>query len=336
MGKMENATVEEILQKTQDFLTPGGMLSILFQGGEPTMIGLPFFREFVQKTRVLQSSKIQVSFSIQTNGILLDEEWVRFFKQEQFLVGLSVDGCPDIHDDLRVDPQGKGTWARVLEAKDLLLRYQVDYNVVCVVTDGCARQPARVYQQMKDLGTPYLQFIPCLDPMEQERGSQSWSLKPGKYGVFLCKLFDLWYQDLLKGRYYSIRLFDDYLHLLLGEPGSTCSTCGKCGSYLLVEGDGSCYPCDFFALDEWNLGNIREKSIPELLQGEKAREFLQRSIKKPEECGRCSYQPLCNGGCSNDWYRDENGNHNYFCASFQMFFEKKLPKLKEAARILSR
>lgn len=273
-----------------------------------------------------------VSFAIQTNGTLLNEDWARFLKAEGFLVGLSVDGFREAHEIHRVDAEGNGTWKRVLTAKALLDQYAVDYNALCVVTGHCARHPEKAYGSLKNLGFRYIQFIACLDPIGHDRGQEPWSLTPERYGRFLCRVFDLWYRDWVQGNYRSIRLFEDYVHILLGDGASTCATCGKCGSYLVLEGDGSAYPCDFFVLDHWKIGSIGEMTIADMAASEKTAAFLHWGSVKPVECAACPYRTLCNGGCKNDWYTDATGPHNYFCASFRELLDHALPRLQQIAR----
>lgn len=331
MGVMSEANTELLVQRVFEASEPGGTVSFAFQGGEPTVAGLPYFQHFVETVQRYRLPSVSVHYAIQTNGTMMDEAWAAFLAREHFLVGLSLDGLRQVHDSLRVDADRNGTWQRVLAAKALLDRYSVQYNVLCVVTGSCARQPQQVYKSLKNLDFRYIQFIACLDPIGHPRGQESWSLTPAQYGAFLCSVFDLWYQDWKSGDYHSIRLFDDYIHILLGDGASTCATCGKCGSSLIVEGDGSVYPCDFFVLDAWKLGQLQEMSIPQLSGCEKAAAFLRWGTDKPAECRTCPYGRICNGGCKNDWYTDESGAHNYFCSSFQALLEHALPRMQEIA-----
>lgn len=331
MGLMQEALAELLIRQAFQAVDSGGMVSFAFQGGEPTVAGLSFYRHFVAMVKQHRRPGVGIHYAIQTNGTLLDEDWARFFKEEGFLVGLSLDGFRDAHETHRVDADGAGTWKRVLTAKSLLEKYQVDYNALCVVTARCASHPEQAYKSLKNLGFRYIQFIACLDPIGRPRGKEPWSLTPEAYGKFLCRVFDRWYQDWRAGDYHSVRLFDDYIHILLGDGASTCATCGKCGSYLVVEGDGSAYPCDFFVLDDWELGCLTENSIAEMSTGKKAEEFLRWGTVKPEECAVCAYGSICNGGCKNDWFRDETGVHNYYCSSFQTLLRHALPRMQEIA-----
>ena len=332
MGVMKEELADKLIRQVFEAVDSDGSVSFAFQGGEPTVAGLPYFQHFTEMVRQIRPPKVQVSFAIQTNGTLLNEEWAKFLKEEGFLVGLSLDGFWENHETHRVDPQGNGTWKRVLAAKKLLDQYQVDYNALCVVTGLCAMHPEKAYGSLKNLGFRYLQFIACMDPIGHPRGKEPWSLSPDTYGKFLCRLFDLWYQDWAAGNYYSIRLFEDYIHILLGDGASTCATCGKCGAYLVVEGDGSTYPCDFFALDHWKIGSITEMPVSQMLTSEKAAAFLDWGCVKPSECGDCPYQQICNGGCKNDWYTDDTGAHNYYCDSFRTLLGYVLPRLHQIAQ----
>ena len=330
MGVMSPGTVRALLEETFRAVEPGGAVGFTFQGGEPTLAGLDFFRGFVRQARALCPPGVPVDFSLQTNGLLLDESWANFLQEERFLVGLSVDGFKDLHNLHRVDAQGGGTWNRVLRALALLQKHRVEVNALCVVTGLCARSPDRAYRQLKKLDVQSIQFIPCLDPLGAERGSLPFSLTPEAYGKFLCRVFDLWYQDWAAGQYRSVRLFDDYIRILLGEGASTCAVCGRCGSYLVVEADGSVYPCDFFALDQWRMGRVGEQSLTELARSDRAQAFLDWGKTGPAECAACRWASLCGGGCKRDWYGEPP--RNYYCAAFQSLLDYAMPRLVQMAR----
>ena len=331
MGVMKEEIADLLIRQVFEALDANGMVSFAFQGGEPTVAGLPYFRNFTQTVRRYRPAGVSVHYAIQTNGTLLNEEWAAFLKEEGFLVGLSLDGLRSVHDAHRMDAEGAATWKRVLAARTLLEKHRVDFNALCVVTGPCAEKPEQVYKSLKNLGFRYIQLIACLDPIGHPRGQEAWSLTPQQYGSFLCRVFELWYQDWKNGDYHSVRLFDDYIHILLGDGASTCATCGKCGSYLVIEGDGSAYSCDFYVLDNWKIGTLQEMTVARMAQSEKAAEFLQWGMDKPTECGACPYGGICNGGCKNDWYTDESGVHNYFCPAFKMLLEDALPRMREIA-----
>lgn len=331
MGIMTRETAQHLLRSAAQATQPGDVIQITFQGGEPTLAGLDFFRDFLAMERELIPSGVTVNHSIQTNGMAVTQEWAAFFRANNFLVGLSLDGTREFHDALRVDPQGKGTWSRAAAALERLDKAGVETNLLCVVTGPMARSPQKVYQSLKKLGNHPLQFIPCLDPLEVPRGSMPYSLSPQRYGHFLCGLFDCWYRDWQAGRYVSIRLFDDYLRMLAGMPPSTCAASGSCGSYLVVEGDGSLYPCDFFVLDEWYIGNISQMGVAQAVNSPQSLRFLERGRARPEGCRACPYLAVCRGGCPRDWTAFGPQGENYYCPAFRQFFDYALPRLRQAA-----
>ncbi len=331
-GFMSLRTASLLLEETFRNIEPGGLVGFAFQGGEPTLAGLPYFREFVRMAREGCPENVRIAFSIQTNGTLLNDEWAEFLRSENFLVGLSVDGFEELHDAHRVDAQGKGTWSRVRDAFGLLRRHRVEVNALCVVTASCARSPEKAYRRLKKLGFDFIQFIACLEPIGAERGKASYALEPKAYGDFLCRVFDLWHQDWEAGKYHSVRLFDDLVHILLGDNAGACATSGRCGAYFVVEGDGCVYPCDFYALDEWRLGRFGEDGLPEMAAGERAEAFLRWGQEKPPECAGCRFRGICNGGCKHDWHFVDGEAHNYFCAAFRMLLNYALPRLTRIAQ----
>lgn len=333
MGIMTPETGELLIREVFSAAEPGGMVSFAFQGGEPTVAGLDFFRRFVETAEGLNDKGLQLAWAIQTNGLAIDQQWAALFRAHHFLVGVSLDGDKALHDSFRMDGAQKGTWNRVTRAVALLLREGTDVNLLCVVTKQCARRAVAVYHALQKTGVRHLQFIPCLDPLETPRGSMPWSLTPKDYGAFLCTLFDAWYLDWKRGQYTSIRLFEDYVHLAMGLPAGTCATSGSCGAYFVVEADGSVYPCDFFVLDPWKLGRLGEAPLAQLGQNEVARRFLEEGLSHPPACAGCQWRQLCFGGCKRDWVAGPGGTReNYYCHAFQQFFTYAAPRILEIAR----
>lgn len=332
MGLMTRATAEAMIRQALEAAGPQGSVTFAFQGGEPTVAGLDFFREFVAAVARYNTGRLPVSYSLQTNGYALDADWADFLARNRFLVGISVDGDKALHDEFRVDAGGKGTWTRVQKNLALLQAAGADCNLLCVVTRRCAKSAVRTYHALQKTGVGYLQFIPCLDPLEEPRGQRPWSLTPEDYGSFLCALFDEWYRDWANGRYTSVRLFDDYVHLAMGLPASTCASSGQCGAYFVVEADGGVYPCDFYVLDEWKLGNLLETPLAELGRSERAADFLRAGLQHPAACGQCPWQRLCAGGCKRDWTTDAAGQvENYYCPAFRRFFAHAESRLRQIA-----
>lgn len=330
-GIMSAKTADRLIASAVDATCDGTMISVGFQGGEPTVAGLDYFRHFIEEEKKYPNRRF--THSIQTNGYALDEDWATFLAENNFLVGISVDGYKDLHDLHRLTPSGEGSFDRIAYNLELLKKHKVEFNALCVLTRQCTERPHRVYNRLKAMGFGYLQFIACLDPIGAERGKQSYSLNPEDYGRFLCATFDDWYKDWKEGHFTSVRQFDDYIHILTGVLPSSCAALGKCGSYLVVEADGSLYPCDFYVLDEWNLGRIGELSVIQAINSEKAKSFRSDSGRLPEQCKTCSWLSICHGGCKKDISLNDAGKpENYFCPAYRFFFEYASERLMEVAR----
>lgn len=327
-GVMSEETLEILVKRV--FLEPIDFCTFLFQGGEPTLAGLNFYRSFIQYVQKYNIRNVGVSFSIQTNGLAIDKEWACFLSEHQFLVGLSIDGSKDIHNFLRVDSSGKGTYAKVMRAVTLLSKEKVNFNVLTVVTKYIAKHPNQVYQFYKKNNFRYIQFIPCIDDFDNDGNDPKYALTARDYGEFLCHIFDLWYRDFRDDQYYSIRGIDNYIHLLMGRGSENCAMCGKCTVNPVVEADGSVYPCDFYVLDEYQLGNVRTDSFADLITSKVAKEFLLPSAQPNEQCSLCEYHFICRNGC----HRDRTGdNLNKYCESYKMFFSYTMSRMKEIARL---
>ena len=333
-GMMSVETLEAVL--SQVLSAAGQSCSILFQGGEPTLAGLPFFEEAVRISRRLNRGGCRVSFSIQTNGLLIDEAWCRFFAENHFLVGVSLDGTKEIHDANRVDAAGNGTYSRVMRALQLLKNHGVDTNILTVVTARTVRSCQKIYGFFARSGFTYQQYIPCLDPLEEERGQHPWSLSPARFEQYLKTAFDCWYRDAMAGRKKYHRYFDNLLLMLNGQPPELCGMLGRCARQYVVEADGSVYPCDFYVLDRYRLGDLRTDTIAQIDRRRRELGFIRESAAEAEECRGCRWRSLCRGGCRRD--RDHFGRgiqKNYYCAAYQGFFAYAYPRLAEVYRRIS-
>lgn len=327
-GIMQENTLEVLMQKA--FAYADGFASFGFQGGEPTLAGLDFFKKAVELQKKYNTKHIRVHNAIQTNGYAIDDAWAAFFKQEHFLVGLSLDGTRELHNSLRMDARQKGTYDRVIKTAGLFDRYGVDYNILCVVNNYTARHPKQVYAHLKKY--KYLQFIPCLDGFNGE--SRPFSLSAQRYGEFLKSTFDEYYKDFMAGQYVSVRNFDNYIQMLKGRPPESCAMNGICSCYFVIEGDGSVFPCDFYVLDTWKLGNICTDSFADMIASDTAKRFVDLSRSKQQQCAACPYYPLCRGGCRRDREPAVDGELglNRLCGSFRTFFAYSLPRMYEIAR----
>ena len=317
-GIMEAVTARRLIDLS--FAACDGTISFCFQGGEPTCAGLDFFRDFSAYASECNEGRCRLEYSIQTNGTLLDKEWVVYLANGHYLTGLSLDGPSEFHNRFRTDARGKGSHSKALQAWRLLNQTRVPTNILAVVTNESARHPAQLYQYFKKLGAKYLQFIPCLDPLGKPCGEEPHSLSPKRYGQFLCGLFDLWYTDFQHGEYISIRLFDDWIHNLAGLPSSSCASQGRCGETLVIEADGSAYPCDFYVTAEQRLGSIWDHTLEELLK--RAKPFREQGQVIPDGCRNCPFLQACRGGCKrNRVVVNDIFERDYHCLAYRQFFE---------------
>lgn len=329
-GVMTEETLETVVRKTLEYAD--GEASFGFQGGEPTMAGLAFFRRVVELQRQYNTKRVKIANAIQTNGLNIDDEWARFLHDNGFLVGLSLDGTQPVHDKYRGDAAGGGTFERVLAAAKRMDRYRVEYNILSTVNLDVARNIERIYYFFKRQGFRYLQFIPCLDELAGE--PREYSLTPKAYGDFLVRLFKLWYVDLNTGKPVSIRYFDNLAMMLAGYPPESCGMAGVCGCYYMVEADGSVYPCDFYVTDEWRIGNILTDGFGEMRETQAAKRFFELSVPVAEQCRECPHYRLCRGGCRRN--REpvvEGGNNlNKLCPAFREFFDYATQDLEKVAQ----
>lgn len=329
-GKMSVDTMHTIVDKAMEY--GDYECTIAFQGGEPTLAGLDFYRDLVAYVTAHENpKKLKIHYALQTNGYLINEEWAAFLGENHFLVGVSLDGLKEIHDRYRLDAAGKGTYQRVISAIRLLEKHQVEYNILTVVTAATARNGQKIYNYFKKNHFGYQQYIECLDPIGEEPGQHEYSLTPEKYGEFLKSMFDAWYLDMRSGTYVYNRYFENLMMIMAGQQPESCNMRGVCGKQWVFEADGSVYPCDFYALDQWRLGNIQENSFEEMDEKRDELGFIQWSMRQQEDCQKCRWFGLCRNGCrrNREPVTAENTNRNYFCKSYQIFFEYAYPRLAE-------
>lgn len=326
-GFMKEAVLEEIVKKAFAF-ADGGVCTFAFQGGEPTLVGLEFYRKFISLVEKYGDTS-RVNNAIQTNGILIDEEWAEFLKKNKFLVGLSLDGPQKVHDARRKGKDGKGTFHRVMKAKRIMDKAGVEYNTLTVVDNTVARNVKEVYEFFKKEKIGYTQYIPCLDPLMSGKDGDKKYLSAKAYEMFMKKIFDLWYKDLIKGKYVSIRYFDNLINIILGNGGEACDMTGHCSIQNVIEADGSVYPCDFYVYEKWQLGNISEVSFEEIIKSDKAREFFNTSLEKSDKCRVCKWANICRGECRRK--RENPEKLNTLCEAYDGFFEYTSSRLMEIA-----
>ncbi len=332
-GFMSDETIQNILKNTLCEVTRG--CTIAFQGGEPTLAGLDFFKKMVQYTEKYNVNRCEISYAIQTNGLVLDDEWCAFFKKHNFLVGLSLDGPKDLNDRYRVDAAGKGTYSRIMRAKQLLFNHKVDTNVLAVLTRDSCRSVEKTYNFFIKNGLEYQQYIPCLDPLEEVRGGHGWSLRPEDYERYLRTAFDCWYNDAMNGRKKYHRMFDNLLIMADGRAPEACGMSGVCSMQYVFEANGDVFPCDFYMLDDFRIGNLNENTLTEVDAKRAELGFVKQSIVTDPACRTCNLFNVCNGGCrrDRDYFKDGLG-HNYFCSAYKSFYPYALPKVSQVYRFL--
>ena len=256
---------------------------------------------------------------------------MRVLKERRVLVGLSYDMLEDLHDGARVDASSRGTNRRVLESMRLLQKTGVEFNILCTLTNPIARHPEKVWRRMEQLDVRYVQFTPCLDELEKP-GESQYALSPKRFAGFYNTLFPLWLAAYQKGQYRSVKLFDDVIHRLAFGSCNMCGLDGQCRAQLVVEADGSVYPCDFYCLDEYRLGNLCEKTIPELLAAPQAETFLQRPRESPALCARCEFRRFCGGFCPRMRREVCCLGADSFCG-YREFLMQNLPALQQLAQL---
>lgn len=325
-GKMQTDTVDQLIENVFADLEDGDKLNLAFQGGEPTIAGLDYFR-YVVSVVSSYDKQVTVQYALQTNGLLINEAWCEFLKEHQFLVGLSIDGDPAVHDMNRVDSKGRGTYHKVIQTKKLFDRYNIEYNILCVLTNSLAKEPDKVYQFLRDQSVQYVQFVPCLDDLNAKVRNIH-SLTPHQFASFYLEILKYWLEDLSKGNLISIKLFDDIINLLVQRKVTSCGMMGQCQIHYVIESDGSVYPCDFYALDEYRMGNIKEQSLRELFEQNVSKQFLCSRTTLPNHCAHCPFLKMCRGGCKrmNDaMFVDEKSSY----CGYQSLLEEFIPKIED-------
>ena len=324
--KMSTDALETLVRRAIHYAD--GPISFAFQGGEPTLAGLDFYRALVEFERRYNTRGLPIDNSLQTNGYNLSDEMIDFFAREHFLLGVSVDGDSFAHDLMRPDAAGNPTFSRIRNTLDRLEQAGVDFNILCVVNEHVARRPKETFESLKKYR--FLQYIACLDPLDGNRTDHS--LTEQSYLNFLKVSFDLYCDAFAAGQPVSIRNFDNYIGILLGRPPENCAMSGCCGQYYLVEGDGGVYPCDFYVLDEWRLGSILETPFNRLARSETGRKFREESLVLPDKCRSCRWLNLCRNGCKRE--RDPQTGLNRWCGVFSEFLDYSFPRMQSIARRL--
>jgi uncharacterized protein len=323
----------------------GDVVNFAWQGGEPTLLGVDYFRRVVElQSRHANGKRIENAF--QTNGVLLDDAWGEFLARNRFLVGLSIDGPRELHDRYRVDKGGQPTFRRVMAGISMLKKHGVDFNTLTVVGRHNSQKPIEVYRFLKQIGSGFMQFIPVVEriaarpdddglllvgPVAGAKARVSeWSVEPVDFGEFLCAIFDEWVRGDV-GRYF-VQIFDVALETWLGIPASLCIFRETCGSALAMEHNGDLYSCDHYVYPENKLGNIMDRPLESLVALPQQEQFgLDKRDTLPRFCRECEVRFACNGECpKHRFIRTPDGETglNYLCAGYKMFFHHVDPYMR--------
>lgn len=332
-------------------------ISFAWQGGEPTLMGVNFFRKVVELQKKYAGGRA-ITNALQTNGTLLNDEWCEFLAENQFLVGLSIDGPAKLHDAYRVTKKGAGSYEKVIGGLQLLKKHKVEFNTLTVVNRVNSKKPLEVYRFLRDIGSGFIQFIPlverladseakklgldlALPPRSDEEGTvrlpvTDWSVEPRQYGEFLCAIFDEWVRRDVGKTF--VQLFDVTLGNWMGAGGGLCVFSETCGSAMALEHNGDVYSCDHYVYPHFKLGNILNKSIGEMVNSEFQKQFGQdKKSTLPRFCVECDVRHLCNGECpKHRFLRTPDGEPglNYFCSAYKRFFHHSAPAMQKMTALL--
>jgi uncharacterized protein len=349
LSKMSDAVSESFIKQYIESQNTS-KITFSWQGGEPTLLGVDFFRRIVELQQRYAFGK-QIANTFQTNGTLLNAEWCNFLSKSRFLVGISIDGDSAVHDVYRRDKSGKPSFSKVLRAIKLLREYDVEFNTLTVVSSSNEKHPLEVYNFLKENGSHFMQFIPAVERSTPDGFAQPPDLRTMKdadapvhpasvhaetWGTFLCTIFDEWIKKDV-GRFF-IQYFDTMLGIWMGQPSSLCVFAPTCGRALALEYNGDLYSCDHFVYPDFKLGNITETPMEDLIDAGQQESFgSAKGSSLPRQCRECEYLFACNGGCPK--YRfvkasDGESGLNYLCAGLNHFFAHIDPAMKTMAALV--
>ena len=285
---MDISTAENLIKKMFDFCGDNSVLTFMFQGGEPLIAGPHFFKSFVETAEKLKTNGSRMNYSLQTNGTLITDEFAEFFKENNFLIGVSIDGDKPLHDKLRCD-----SFDRAMQGIELLKKHGVDFNILSVITEKTDAE--RLFKFYTDNGFRDVQPIYCLDNLDGKKAD--YSLDAKQLARFKKRFFNMWFSEVSKGNHFYVRDFDNLLSLLTKGVAEQCGASGRCNAQLVVEADGTCYPCDFYCLDEFECLNINDADINGILNCDGLKKFFEHDEPKNPLCSSCPVKNVCGGGC---------------------------------------
>jgi len=331
--RMSDEILEEYIVQHFD-ASPDPVIRFSWHGGEPTVLGLDYFRKIVALRRKHQPANRRIANGMQTNGILLDDDWCRFLAAEGFAVGLSLDGPQEMHDQYRVTKDKKPTHEQTMRGYKLLQQHRVYTDILCVVNAQNVQHPTEVYRFFKQINAQYISFLPLVEPQADAEGGVSHHTVPAEaWGVFLCTIFDEW-RDQDIGRI-KVQIFEEATRTAFNQEHSLCIFRPTCGDIPVVEHNGDFYSCDHFVDVEHCLGNIQDTPLVELLESPAQRAFGNAKLETlPRYCQECKARAMCNGECpKNRFLQTPDGEEglNYLCAGYKRFFAHCQPFVSEVA-----
>ena len=344
ISRMPDNLLEEYVRQYIDS-QPVPQVNFVWQGGEPSLMGIEFYKKALAFQRKYVAGK-QIENSFQTNGILLNDEWCRFFHDNRFLVGISIDGPKALHDKYRQTRDNRPTFDKVLHAIELLNKHKVEFNTLSVVNDYNVNYPLEVYRFLKSIGSHYMQFTPVVERVSNENQNKGlrllsneerddavvtdWSVDALGYGKFLTAIFDEWVKKDV-GQYF-VQMFDATLANWVSVQPGVCTMAKKCGNAGVIERNGDVYSCDHFVFPEYYLGNIRKENLKEMMNSVTQQMFGDNKFSRlPEQCKECSYLTQCWGECpKNRFLTTDQGEYglNYLCEGLKYFFSHVTPAME--------
>lgn len=344
---------DEMLERfVKQYIESQTMQQVLFcwHGGETLMRPLSFYEKVVRLQRQYAQGR-QIDNVIQTNGTMIDDRWAQFFHDQGWLVGVSIDGPEEFHDEYRRNKAGRPSWRQVMKGINCLNKHQVEWNAMAVVNDFNADYPLDFYQFFKDIGCHYLQFTPIVERISPHADGRylasmaddaqaelaDFSVTPEQWGHFLCTVFDQWVRNDVGSTF--VQLFDTTLANWMGMDGSLCTMARECGHAGVMEYNGDVYSCDHFVFPEYKLGNIRDNTLTEMMYSERQRAFGQNKFRSlPQQCKSCHYLFACHGECPKNRFSETAQGEpglNYLCQGYYRFFDHVAPYMDFMKRELT-
>ena len=344
---------DEMLERfVKQYIESQTMQQVLFcwHGGETLMRPLSFYEKVVRLQRQYAQGR-QIDNVIQTNGTMIDDRWAQFFHDQGWLVGVSIDGPEEFHDEYRRNKAGRPSWRQVMRGINYLNKHQVEWNAMAVVNDFNADYPLDFYQFFKDIGCHYLQFTPIVERISTHSDGRhlasmaddvqaelaDFSVTPEQWGHFLCTVFDQWVRNDVGSTF--VQLFDTTLANWMGMDGSLCTMARECGHAGVMEYNGDVYSCDHFVFPEYKLGNICDSTLTEMMYSERQRAFGQNKYRSlPQQCKSCQYLFACHGECPKNRFSETAQGEpglNYLCQGYYRFFEHVVPYMDFMKRELT-